>query len=266
MIRPAANLSFQFQDRPFLARFEAAAEAGVSGVEYLFPYACDAEDIRGQLQAHGLKQVLFNLPPGDWAAGERGLAARPDRRAAFRESVAQALRYATILGCRTLHCMAGRLDGTPFVDAWEVYLDNLRMLCAQAHDRGITITIKPLNPRDMPDYLLRTPQEAATAIAAVGAPNLKLQLNLYHAQITHGDILTTIARYAQIIGHVQIAGVPHRNDPDLGELNLPVVLHALCDVGYTGWIGCEYTPSDTTRNPFVWFSGTIEDLERRTPA
>jgi 2-dehydrotetronate isomerase len=256
MIRLAANLSMLFQEHDFLDRFAAAAEAGFRGVEYLFPYAYRREDLVRCLSEAGLEQVLFNLPPGDWDAGERGLASLPGREAEFQASVAEALHYAEALDCPSIHAMAGLLpegaDRETVEAHHHTYLNNLRFAAGEAANAGRDLLIEPINQRDMPGYFLSRQADAIKVIEAVGADNLKLQFDLYHCQIMDGDLIRHMERQFHAIGHVQIAGVPERHEPDVGEVCYPEVLARLDSLGYTGWVGCEYRPASNTRSGLGW--------------
>lgn len=253
MPRFAANISLMFTELPFLDRFAAAARAGFRGVEFLFPYEHDPHAIRAALDAAGLVPVLFNCPPGDPQAGERGLAALSGREAAFEESFALALAYAAIIRPARLHVMAGLASGTK---ARRVYIGNLRRAAARAPDQ--VLTIEPINTRDIPGYFLNRSDEAAAVIAEVGAPNLKLQFDLYHAQIMEGDLTRRLAQLMPVIGHVQIAGVPDRHEPDRGEVNFPHLFAELDRLGHDGWVGCEYHPAGRTGDGLGWFRHAIE--------
>ncbi|ALM53619.1 2-oxo-tetronate isomerase [Halomonas huangheensis] len=258
MIKLAANLSMLFTEHEFLDRFSAAAEVGFKGVEYLFPYAFEAQDIRQRLDAHGLKQVLFNLPPGDWDAGERGLASLPGREQEFRDSVEVALRYAEALDCPRLHAMAGLLpedaDDAVYRRHHASYIDNLRYAAEACASAGRTLLIEPINGRDMPGFFLQTQQQARDIVREVGVDSLKVQFDLYHCQIVQGDLMHEMeAQYPQI-GHVQIAGVPERHEPDRGEVNYPQLLEHLEGLGYRGWVGCEYRPRAGTVAGLGWAS------------
>jgi hydroxypyruvate isomerase len=256
MIRLAANLSMLFQEHDFLDRFAAAAEAGFRGVEYLFPYAYHPKDLADRLREAGLEQVLFNLPPGDWEAGERGLASLPGREADFRASVAEALRYAEVLGCPRIHAMAGLLpEGADkeTIGAHEhTYVANLRYAAREAAKAGRDVLIEPINQRDMPGYFLSRQADAMAVIQTVGADNLKLQFDVYHCQIMDGDLIRHMERQFSAIGHVQIAGVPERHEPDVGEVHYPAVFSRLESLGYSGWVGCEYRPAGNTRAGLGW--------------
>jgi 2-dehydrotetronate isomerase len=251
MPRFAANLTMMFTELPFLDRFSAAAEAGFEAVEFLFPYDFDADTIADKLRQHGLTQALFNLPPGDWAAGERGLAALPGRDADFRTSVSTALRYAKTIGVDRLHVMSG-LASREDPAAMRTYRDHLAYLCEMAAPAGLTILIEPINPRDMPGYFLNDFNQAADLIADLALPNLRLQFDIYHRQIIHGDVLTGLSRLMPIIGHVQIAAVPLRHEPGSGELDDARILRELDHLGYTGFVGCEYRPLGDTLAGLGW--------------
>jgi hydroxypyruvate isomerase len=256
VIRLAANLSMLFTEYDFLDRFAAAAAAGFRGVEYLFPYAYSTQQLRAALDSAGLSQVLFNLPPGNWDSGERGLTSLPGREAEFRDSVAKALDYAEALNCPRLHAMAGLLpenaDEVTRVAHWETYISNLRYAASEFSERGKVLLVEPINPRDMPGFLLNTQAQAQAVIEQVGAKNLRVQFDLYHCQIVEGDLIRNLEAQFANIGHVQIAGVPERHEPDRGEVHYPAVLDRLESLGYEGWVGCEYRPAGTTAAGLSW--------------
>ncbi len=241
----AANLSMLYPELDFLDRFEAAASDGFKAVEYLFPYAFESHELAARLKATGLQQVLFNAPPGDWDSGERGLACLPGREAEFRKGVVQALDYAAALGCPRIHVMAGLLPaGGDRAAHYPVYTSNLRWAAQEAARQGVNILIEPINTRDIPGFFLNRQDDAHQVIADVAAPNVKVQMDLYHCQIVEGDLAMKIRRYLPTgdVGHIQIAGVPQRHEPDLGELNYPYLFSLLDELGYAGWVGCEYRP------------------------
>ena len=245
----AANLSFMFTEVPFAERFGRAAAAGFAGVEYLFPYEWPAREVAGWLTAAGVEQVLFNLAPGDWAAGERGLACLPDRRGEFAESVEQGLEYALVLDCERVHCMAGLTPaGVSEAELAETYIANLRHAADRFATIGATVLIEPINTRDMPGYFLHRQEVAHRVVQTIGAPNLKVQMDLYHCQIMEGDVATKIREYLPTgrVGHFQIAGVPMRHEPDLGEVNYLYLFDVIDEVAaachWEGWVGCEYRP------------------------
>jgi len=249
----AANLSLMFNEVPFMDRFAAAARAGFDAVEFLFPYEHAADDIAAALRAHGLVNVLFNLPPGDWAAGERGTAAIPGREDEFRAGVDLALRYARTLGTPRLHVMSGVLPaGADRGACRAAYVANLGHAAREAAREGVDVLIEPLNPRDVPGYLVSTQAEAHAIREAVGAANVKVQMDLYHCQIVEGDVATRLRRYLPHVGHIQIAGVPDRHEPDTGELNYPYLFRLLDELGYPGWVGCEYRPANGTLAGLGW--------------
>ncbi|MQM38614.1 2-oxo-tetronate isomerase [wastewater metagenome] len=253
MVRLAANLSMMFREQPFLDRFEAAAQAGFSGIEYLFPYDHAAADIRRCLEAFGLQQVLFNLPAGDWEKGERGLAGIPGREADFRAALMTALDYAQALGCPRLHVMAGVIpEGADEAECVRVYERNLGLAARLAEKAGCEVLIEPINTRDMPGYLLNTQAMAQEVISRVGAGNLRLQFDIYHCQIMEGDLTRTLERVWPLLSHVQIAGVPDRHEPDGGEVSYRWLLNHLAALGYDGWVGCEYVPRGDTTAGLSW--------------
>jgi hydroxypyruvate isomerase len=249
MPRFAANLSFLFTDLPFLDRFEAAGRAGFKGVEFMFPYAVPADEIRARLDATGLTLVLFNLPPGHWDKGERGFAALPGREDDFASAVDLALRYAETLGCPRLHAMAG-LAGHGATRA--AYVANLRLAAAWAAPLGIDILIEPINTRDMPDYFLTRTADARDVIAEVGAPNLGLQLDLYHRHLMEGAVEEAIAEFGPLARHYQCADPPDRGEPGTATLDYARIFRLIDASGYTGWIGCEYKPRGGTLEGLTW--------------
>lgn len=253
MIKLAANLSMMYNEVPFLERFSAAAASGFKGVEFLFPYEHEPRDVAAALEDGKLTQALFNLPPGDWAAGERGMAAIPGREREFAESIDLALEYAGVLRCPRVHVMAGLLPADVSVEDCErVYESNLRLAASRCAQRRVEAVIEPINHRDIPSYFLNTTRQAIAVIERVGAPNLKLQLDLYHCQITEGNLVHHVRDLAGRYTHVQIAGNPDRNEPDFGEVNYAYVLEQLDALGYQGWVGCEYRPKNGTREGLGW--------------
>ncbi|HEY2927540.1 2-oxo-tetronate isomerase [Piscinibacter sp.] len=256
MPRFAANLSMMYTEHAFLDRFAAAAADGFTAVEYLFPYAFDAVELAQRLADHGLQQVLFNAPPGDWDAGERGMACLPGREAEFRRGfVEQALPYARALGCPRVHVMAGLAPAGASRDLLRaVYLANLDWAARQAAPHGIDVLIEPINTRDIPGFFLNRQDAAHAVVQEVGAPNLKVQMDLYHCQIVEGDVAMKIREYLPSgrVGHIQIAGVPERHEPDQGELHYPYLLALLDELGYAGHVGCEYRPRAGTSAGLGW--------------
>ena len=249
----AANLSMMFQDIGFLDRFEAASRAGFKGVEFLFPYDHPPEAIVERLERHRLSLSLFNTVPGDWAGGERGLAALPGREQEFRDGVDKAILYARATRCPLIHTMAGLWPADRGKQEGErVYVENLCWAADRAAAAGLTAVIEPINTRDIPGYFLNYTGDAMRIIAAVGRPNLKLQLDLYHVQIMEGDLATHIRALAGSYPHVQIAGNPGRHEPDVGEVHYPYLFDLFDEVGYQGWIGCEYRPKGDTLAGLGW--------------
>lgn len=249
----AANLTMMFNELPFPQRFAAAARAGFTGVEFLFPYDHAPAEVAGWLKENGLFNALFNMPPGNWAAGERGLASLPGREAEFRAGVATALDYAQAQGTPYLHAMAGLLpEGADRAAHRAVYIENLRYAARALASHGITLLIEPINARDMPGYFLTTQAEAHAIREAVGEPNLKVQMDFYHVQIMEGDIAMKFRKWFDHIGHVQIASVPARNEPDDGEVNYRFLFRLLDELGYAGWVGCEYRPRGRTEDGLGW--------------
>ena len=239
-----------YPELDFLDRFEAAAQDGFKAVEYLFPYAFESSEIAARLKANGLHQVLFNAPPGDWDGGERGLACLPGREAEFRQSLVQALEYAAALDCPRIHVMAGLIpSSTGRETLYSIYIGNLRWAALEAARQGVDVLIEPINTRDIPGFFLNRQDNAHQVIADVGAPNLKVQMDLYHCQIVEGDLAMKLRQYLPTgnVGHIQIAGVPQRHEPDGGELNYPYLFSVLDGLGYTGWVGCEYRPKAGTQ-------------------
>ncbi|WFC68684.1 hydroxypyruvate isomerase family protein [Achromobacter denitrificans] len=253
MPRLAANLTMMYTEHPFLDRYAAAARDGFSGVEFLFPYEFAAAELKSRQEEHGLTQALFNAPPGDWAAGERGIASLPGREGEFERGFDQALEYAAALGNRSLHVMAGLIRPEQDRAAHrEAYLKNLAAAARAAASAGITVVIEPINTRDIPGFFLNRQDEAQAVCAEVGAANLKVQFDIYHCQIVEGDIAMKLQRDMAGIGHIQIAGVPDRHEPDLGELNYPYLFERIDSLGYAGWIGCEYRPKAGTSAGLGW--------------
>ncbi|MFE1949338.1 2-oxo-tetronate isomerase [Streptomyces sp. NPDC059524] len=268
MPRFAANLSTLYPEHDFPDRFAAASADGFDAVEYLFPYAYAAGELRARLDGHGLRQVLFNAPPGDWEHGERGLAALPGREAELREGVDRALEYAAALGSPRVHLMAGLV--APDADRArhrDTYVANLAYAARQAASAGVDILIEPINTRDIPGYFLNRQADAHAVVREVGAPNLKVQLDLYHCQIVEGDLTTTLRRDLPSgrVGHLQIAGVPDRHEPDRGELNLRHLCAVIDDLEYDGWIGCEYFPAAGTSEGLDWLRALRTEFPHTSP-
>jgi hydroxypyruvate isomerase len=249
----AANLTMMFNEVDFPQRFAAAAKAGFEAVEFLFPYEHAAQDVALWLKENKLQNVLFNMPPGDWAAGERGIASLPGREAEFRAGVARALEYAQAMGTPRLHAMAGLLPaGADRNKHREIYIENLRYAARELGKHGLTLLIEPINTRDIPGYFINTQAEGHAICEAVGEPNIKVQMDFYHTQIVEGDIAMTFRKYFDGVGHIQIASVPSRNEPDDGEVNYRYLFRLLDELGYAGWVGCEYRPRGRTEDGLGW--------------
>jgi hydroxypyruvate isomerase len=256
MPRFAANLTMMFNEVPFLDRFAAAAEAGFDAVEFLFPYEHPIDEVRDRLQQAGQRAVLFNMPPGDWTAGERGVAVFPERRAEFSANLAKALSYATALGVPRLHMMAGIAPSEDLL-ARTSYLAALAEAAEAAAAHGVDVLLEPLNTRDMPGYFLNSFKMAAEIISEAGRPNVKLQFDIYHCQILHGDVTTRLRNYLPITGHIQTASVPLRHEPGTGELDDSFLFQLIDEIGYTGHIGCEYRPKAGTLEGLRWRNSRV---------
>ncbi|BAI74370.1 hydroxypyruvate isomerase (plasmid) [Azospirillum sp. B510] len=250
----AANLTMMFTEWPFLDRFDAAADAGFRAVEYLFPYDHAPDAIAARLERNGLTQALFNLPPGDWAAGERGLAVLAERFDELCSGVERALDYAGATGCRRLHLMAG-LGSAADPAALASYRRAVRHAGERLAERGIELLLEPIKGRDMPGYFLTDFALAERIIAESGLPTVRLQFDIYHRQILHGDVTMALRRLLPLIAHVQIASVPSRNEPDGEELNCPILFAELDRLGYGGFVGCEYRPRGATLDGLGWLTG-----------
>lgn len=253
MPRFAANLTMLFTERPFLDRFEAAAHAGFEAVEFLFPYAYEVGEIRSRLDQHRLQLVLHNLPAGDWDAGERGIACDPTRVAEFRAGVGQALAYAQALGVPQLNCLAGKAPaGVAEPLLHQTLVSNLRFAAAALRQAGLRLLIEPINPFDIPGFYLTRTDQALTLLDEVGADNLFVQYDIYHAQRVEGELAATLQRALPRIGHIQLADNPGRHEPGTGEINYPWLLRHIDRLGYAGWIGCEYKPATDTVAGLGW--------------
>ena len=255
MPRFAANLSMMFNEVPFLDRFALAAKAGFKGVEFLFPYDHPAAEIAARLKDNGLQQVLFNAPAGDFGKGERGMAAIPGKQAAFRDSIKLALEYATTLACPRLHIMAGlKPEGVAHDTLTAVYGANLAYAAEECAKVGVKPIIEPINHRDIPGFFMNTTDQAAAIIAAIGPEKLGLQFDLYHCQITEGDVVKRVEKHLPLIAHMQVADTPGRHEPGTGEVNWPFVFKTIDALGFRGWIGCEYRPAGETLAGLSWFA------------
>jgi hydroxypyruvate isomerase len=263
MPRFAANLSMLYPEHPFLDRFEAAARDGFDGVEFLFPYEYEPAELVARLRANGLQQVLFNSFPGNWDGGERGLACVPGREQDFRDGVLRALRYAEALSCPRIHVMAGLMPaGQERAALRDTYLANMRWAAKAAAPAGVKLLVEPINMRDMPRFFVNRQDHAHELLGEIGADNVQVQMDLYHCQIVEGDLAMKIRQYLPTgrVGHFQIAGVPQRHEPDMGELNYPYLFSVIDEVsqacGWQGWVGCEYRPARGAHP-----GGTSEGLE-----
>ena len=253
MTKFAANLTMLFTEHPFLERFERAARAGFTAVEFLFPYDFSVDEIKRRLVANRLELVLHNLPAGDWAAGERGIACLPDRIAEFREGVAQAIRYGTVLGVPRLNCLAGKTpSGHSDAAIRDTLVRNLRFAAAALKEVNIKLLIEPINTFDIPGFHLSRTDQALALVDEVGSGNLFVQYDIYHAQRMEGELIATMTKHLARIGHIQLADNPGRHEPGTGEIAYDRVFAALDRIGYEGWIGCEYKPATTTEAGLDW--------------
>lgn len=254
MPRFSANLWYLFQDMPMPDRFQAAREAGFRAVEFHFPYQWPGSDLAGCLDEHGLEQVLINAPPGDWEAGERGIAALPGREGEFRESLGLAIEYAETLNCPQIHVMAGLVDEAGRSKALDTFRENLSFAATECERHGVAVLIEALNPVDVPGYLISDTEAARAVVDTVDHDNLFLQYDLYHGAMNGEDMASVIEANLDVIGHMQVAGVPGRHEPDdRCPLDYPALFRAIDGLGYEGWIGCEYSPRSGG-------SGTLESL------
>jgi 2-dehydrotetronate isomerase len=255
MPRFAANLTMMFNEVPFLDRFKAASEAGFAAVEFLFPYEHSPEDVAAKAKAAGVQTVLFNMPAGNWAAGERGITGLPGREQEFRDGVDKALLYARHLGVLRLHAMAGIAPaGADPAACRATLIANLKYAAEKLREHNLTLLLEAINTRDMPGFLVSTQKESHAICEAVCAPNLKMQMDLYHMQVMEGDLATSLKRYASQCGHIQIAGCPERHEPDTGEVRYEYLFRLLDEIGFEGWVGCEYRPAGKTTDGLRWLS------------
>ncbi|WP_034292185.1 hydroxypyruvate isomerase [Herbaspirillum sp. RV1423] len=253
MTKLAANLTMLFTELPFLERFRAAAQAGFKAVEFLFPYTFEPAQIAGQLRKNELELVLHNLPAGNWDAGERGIACHPDRVGEFRRGVDDALRYAKVLGVKQLNCLAGIRPQSISVEvARETLLANLKFAADKLEADGIALLIEPINCFDIPGFFLNTTKQAVELIMASGSGNLFVQYDVYHMQRMEGELANTIKANLSLIRHVQLADNPGRGEPGTGEINYRFLFRHLDEIGYRGWIGCEYKPKAGTAEGLGW--------------
>ncbi len=255
MPRFAANLTMMFNEVPFLDRFKAASDAGFTAVEFLFPYEHSPEEVAARAKAAGVQIVLFNMPAGNWTAGERGITGLPGREQEFRDGVDKALAYAGPLGVPRLHAMAGIAPaGADPAACRSALIANLRYAAQKLAERNLTLLLEAINTRDMPGFLVSTQKDSRAICEEVGAPNLKMQMDLYHMQIMEGDLAANLKRYASQCGHIQIAGCPERHEPDTGEIRYEYLFRLMDEIGYEGWVGCEYRPAGKTIDGLRWLS------------
>ena len=261
MPRFAANLSMLFTEVPFLDRFERAARAGFTSVEVQFPYEAPAATVRERLVANRLQMVLHNLPGGDWAAGDRGIACQPARVEEFRAGVERGIAYATTLGVPQLNCLAGIVPaGVDDATARRTFVENLRYAAPKLKAAGLKLLIEPINNFDVPGFWLNNTPKAISVIEEVGADNLFVQYDIYHAQRYEGELANTLTKYLPQIGHIQIADNPGRNEPGTGEIHFPFLFAHLRRIGYTGWVGAEYKPAGTTEAGLTWLEAARRQL------
>ncbi|MBT8514253.1 hydroxypyruvate isomerase [Polynucleobacter paneuropaeus] len=259
MIQFAANLTMLFNEFPFLDRFEQASKAGFKAVEFLFPYGIPAEDIKAKLDQYHLKLVLHNLPAGNWDGGERGIACLPDRVEEFKTGVAEAIRYAGILGVGQLNCLAGKVPaGADHAELHRTFVNNLRYAAAELKKAQLKLLVEPINQYDILGFYLCSTQQAISILDEVGADNLFVQYDIYHAQRMEGELANTITKYLDRIGHMQLADNPGRNEPGTGEINYPFLFRFLEKIGYKGWVGCEYKPATDTLSGLSWMTKQLK--------
>ena len=262
MPRYAANLSTMYREHDFADRFGAAARDGFTAVEFMFPYPYPARRLSRLLQEHGLRQVLFNSPPGDWNAGDRGCAAIPGREAEFREGFCKAVEYATVLECPRIHAMAGLMPENGDRERFRsTYLENLAWAAERAADAGVDVLIEPIAQRNIPGFFLNRQDEAHAVLAELGKANIKVMMDLFHCQVAEGDLTAKLRRYLaerpSRVGHIQIASVPDRHEPDAGEVNFPYIFQLIEELGYSGWIGLEYIPMAGTSEGLGWLDAQL---------
>ena len=249
----AANLTMLFNEVPFMERFEQAAQNGFDAVEFLFPYAFDAQEIKAKLTANRLTLVLHNLPAGDWDAGERGIACHPNRVEEFRAGVPKAIQYATTLGVSQVNCLAGKMpEGVSCEQAHQTLVENLRFAAAELKKAGIRLLIEPINTFDIPGFFLSGTKQALKVIEDVGSDNLFIQYDIYHMQRMEGELCATMQKNLAKIAHLQLADNPGRNEPGTGEINYRFLFEFIDKIGYEGWIGCEYKPAGATEAGLGW--------------
>lgn len=258
MPRFAANLTMMYREVDFLDRFSAAAKDGFTAVEYLFPYEYPAEKLAALLQEHGLRQVLFNAPAGDWNKGDRGSTSLPGREKEFKEGFRKALEYAGVLECPRIHAMAGIVpDDADRAKMRATYIENLAWAAEEAQGAGVEVLIEPIAPRNMPGFFLNLQSEAHAVIEGIGKSNIKVLFDYFHCQVGEGDLAFKTRKYLEKpsrVGHIQIAGVPERQEPNVGEVNYEYLFNLIDSLGFEGWIGCEYIPRGGTSDGLVWLT------------
>jgi hydroxypyruvate isomerase len=255
MLRYCANLGWLFTEHHFLDRFAFASKAGFKGVEFSAPYDFAVKDLKKRLQDSGLEQVLINLPAGDWAKGERGIACLPDRRKAFREGVKLAIEYAQELGCTRINCLSGiATESLAQTQLWGTLIENLNYAAEALAKVDMMLLLEPINTYEMPGFFINTSAKALKAMAACGHPNIKLQYDIYHMQRAEGELAASIARLMPVIGHIQLADNPGRHEPGTGEINFPYLLRHVESLNYAGWIGCEFKPTGQTETCLSWMN------------
>ena len=253
MLKFSANLTMLFNEVDFLNRFERAARAGFKGVEYLFPYAWQKEELAEKLDKYGLEQVLYNLPAGNWSTGERGVACLPQRVGEFQEGVRLAIEYAKALKCPRLNCLVGIIpEGAPVEKIRQTLVDNLQFAATALEKEGIRLLVEPLNDWDIPGFYLVHTQDALQLFEEVNHTNLWLQYDIYHMQIMEGNLTKTIRDNLERIAHIQLADNPGRHEPGTGEINFTNLFHFVEEAGYDSWLGCEYQPAGVTEDGFGW--------------
>lgn len=255
----AANLSMMFTEVPFLDRFASASAAGFSAAEFLFPYEHSPEVVQSKASTAGIQVTLFNMPAGDWSGGERGIGCIPGREEEFRTGVTKALTYAKCLGTEYLHAMAGIVpQGVDAKVCRMTLIENLKYAAAELAKHNITLLLEAINTRDMPGFSVSTQIDSYSVCAAVNAPNIRMQMDLYHMQVMEGDLATKLRYFAPHCGHIQIAGCPERNEPDTGEIRYEYLFRLLDEIGYKGWLGCEYRPAGKTTDGLGWMQTFVQ--------
>lgn len=249
-----ANLTMMFLEFDFYDRFKAAADEGFEAVEILFPYEYEIDQIAKQLKQNGLGLKLINMPPGNWNAGERGIAALPNRQAEYRQAVDLSLEYASKLGCKIIHCMSGIIEpDMGKAECTQIYIENLIYAAKKAKPLGISLMVEAINQVNIPNFLVNTQEQSLHIVQQTGMDNVKMQFDIYHCQMAQGSVATRLTQFLPHIGHVQIADVPGRNEPGTGEINFEFLFKHLDEIGYKGWVGCEYNPKSNTIDGLAWW-------------